>query len=61
MWIKTKDGWYLHEVRGVCFVSWVSEKDKANATVFPKDKIDGWLILMSDLSGKDLIAVEPHV
>lgn len=60
MWIKNKDEWYVYEIRGVCFVTWVSELDKANAANFPKEKISGWLSLVADIAGEDLVAVEPH-
>lgn len=60
MWIRTVDtNWYIFEVRGVCFVSWVSSKDKANAAVFPKNNISRWVSVLEEISGHALEAVEP--
>jgi len=59
MWIRTKDGWYIHELRGVSYVSWVIEADKENALLFPLDKIDEWIELMRRWTGKELEAVKP--
>lgn len=61
MWIRTKQGWYVCELRGVCFVTWVNTQDKANAAVFPKDKIDEWVKVISDMTSESLEAVEPFV
>ena len=61
MWIRTLDGWYICELRGVVFVTWVSVADKAHAAVLPKDKIDDWIRVMSAMTGKNLEAVEPLV
>lgn len=61
MWIRTKDGWYVHEIRGACFISWVSSADKTSAGVFPTNRIVEFLTFLSDWTGKELEAVEPHV
>jgi hypothetical protein len=61
MWIKTEDGWFICELRGVCFLTYVCEKDKANSEVFPPDQIGKWIELMDKMSGKKHIAVEPYV
>ena len=61
MWLRTKDKqWYVHELRGVCYISWVSAKDKANAAVFPKFEVDDWVEVISSLAGFELEAVEPN-
>lgn len=61
MWIRTKDGnFYVHEIRGAIYISWVSKADKANSAFFPKDKIDQWLKLIADSTELELEAIEPH-
>jgi len=59
MWIRTEDGWYVHELRGACFVTWVTAADKANAAYFPEKDIDGWIELLSKMVGIPLEAVAP--
>lgn len=59
MWIRTLDGWYVCEIRGVVFVTWVSEKDKAHAAQFPEDKITEWVDLLESSTGKKLQTVAP--
>ena len=56
MWIrtKTKPTWYIHELRGVCYVSWVSLMDKGHASYFPKDDIEKWIEVLSKMTGLDL-------
>lgn len=59
MLIRTKCGkWYVSEMRGVVRVSWVYAKDKEYALSFPKDKIDGWVDVVSSIAGLELEAVE---
>ena len=62
-WIRTKRDawWYISELRGAVFVTWVNSRDKANAFNFPADKIDEWLKLMEDMTGEELEAVVPFV
>ena len=58
MWIGSLDGeWYVHEIRGVCFVSFVPMKDKGHALVFPKENIREWVHIMSELTGRPLQAI----
>jgi len=58
MKIRTKDGnWYVCELRGVVFISWVSRSDRDHAAKFPKDGIDKWVDLLSDMAGQPLEAV----
>jgi hypothetical protein len=62
MWLRTIDAkWYIHELRGACYVSWVSAKDKANSAIFPKGEISKWKELLSEMTGLDIEAVEPFV
>lgn len=61
MWISTADGqWFIHEIRGVVFVSWVQHSDKANAAVFPEDQAPLWLEIMKQATIRDdLVLVRP--
>lgn len=61
MWIRTKTvpAWYVHEIRGVCYVSWVSSIDKGQAAVFPEDSAKGWANILSKMSGFDLEIIKP--
>ena len=61
MWIRTKTipAWYIAELRGVCYITWVSEKDKAHATIFPVEKIGEWIDVVDDLTGFNNEAVRP--
>ena len=57
MKIKTADGqWYICEIRGACFITWVSKKDKERAAVFPANKVADWIRLLSDWTGLSLDA-----
>ena len=61
MWIRTKDGsFYVHNIHGAVYASWVSKKDKANSAYFPRNKIDQWLELLAVTADLELEAVEPH-
>jgi hypothetical protein len=52
-YISNADGtMYVHEVRGVCFISWVLEKDKEHAAKFPADRAVEWSRLIADISGQ---------
>ena len=58
--ISTPDKkWYVHELRGVCYVSWVQEKDREKAAAFPAERIEGWLEVLRDSTGLDLVEVAP--
>lgn len=59
MWIRTKDDWYVCEIRSSGFITWVEYKDKANARHFPISEVDEWLILIAEYTGKEIEAVEP--
>lgn len=51
---------FVYELRGVCFLTWVSSKDKGYAAVFPKHEIEKWVSILSDMAGDDLTAIEPY-
>ena len=61
MWIRNKAGFYVCELRGVCFITWVKAQDKAHSAVFPKDNIDEWVRVVSKMAGEPLEAVELFV
>ncbi len=59
MWLRTEDGYYISEIRGVVYVTWVSEQDKAHAAVFPNELISEWRFIMERTTGKYLEAIVP--
>ncbi|GAG90803.1 unnamed protein product [marine sediment metagenome] len=61
MWIRTKTvpAWYIHEIRGVCYVSWVSSIDKGQAAVFPEEYAIKWAEILSETTGFDLEIIKP--
>ena len=63
MWLRTKTNpsWYIHEIRGACYVSWVSVKDKAEAQTFSADSVKDWAKVLSKMTGFDLEIVKPFV
>lgn len=55
MWLRTIDGkWYVHELRGVVYVSWISYRNRSHALTFPEDKILEWQKIVEDISGMGL-------
>jgi len=55
VWIRTKDGnWYIFELRGVCFVSWVNKKDKDKALVFPEKEVQKWISIITERTDFEL-------
>ena len=61
MWIATSDHqWFIHEIRGAVFVSWVQASDKAHACVFPEGRAHQWLETMKQAASRDdLVLVRP--
>lgn len=51
---KTKPAFYVHEIRGVVFISWVLEKDRVEAMVFPSTNVDRWRDILSEMAEVDL-------
>jgi hypothetical protein len=51
--IKTSDGWYVHELRGVVYVTWVCGANREHALVFHCDQpaIENWCVLIHDMTG----------
>jgi hypothetical protein len=59
MWIRTKDKkWYICELCGVNYVTWVTKQDILFALIFPADKIDDWVMIMESMTGKKLEKVK---
>lgn len=54
MLLKNKDGYYVHKLHGVLYVSWV--RDIRDALHFPKNHIN-WHRIVSDMVVETLIAV----
>jgi len=48
---------YVYELRGVCFLTWVNEVDISQAMIFPKEEIKKWVDVLSSFAKSDLIAV----
>lgn len=62
--IATADGrWFVHRLHGVCYVSWVSAKDKAEAERFPAERSQQWLENLKEMTGMDDLKVvnDDHV
>lgn len=54
--IKTDDGqWFVCELRGVCFVTWVHISDKDRALGFPAEKAEQWRQILESWTGLNLI------
>jgi hypothetical protein len=52
--ISTADGrWFIHRLHGVCYVSWVEARDKAEAERFPPERSQQWLENMQQMTGMD--------
>ena len=57
--IATADGrWFIHRLHGVCYVSWVSAKDKEEAERFPLERSQQWLENMKEMTGMDDLRLE---
>ena len=51
--IATADGrWFVHRLHGVCYVSWVSAKDKEEAELFPAELGQQWLEILQEMTGR---------
>jgi len=61
MWLRTKNGFYVHELRGVVYVSWVFEKDREHAAIFPTKDIEKWRDTIADMTGFELDIVQSNV
>ncbi len=63
MWIRTKTvlPWYIHKIKGICYVSWVSSADKGHAACFPEDSAEAWAEILSEMTGLKLEIIKPFV
>jgi len=58
MFIMTEDkNWYVCELRGVSFITWVHWKDKEYALNFggSKEAVQKWTVALEKVTGLDLI------
>lgn len=61
VYLTNQDGsMYVHELRGVVFVSWVSKAHRKKACQFPADKADQWVRIISEMTGVDCVATSPR-
>lgn len=58
---KAKPRFYVQALRGVCFVTWVSEEDRGEALQIKDDKADDWKRLIEDWQGIELEVVSEHL
>ncbi len=49
--ISSNPRWYVAELRGVVYITWVSGKDKRHALQFPEQKIKKWIELIEGMTG----------
>lgn len=59
--IRTKSAphWYVHQLRGVVFLTWVSEQDRTRAIDFSHyGTKEQWVPVLSDIAGFELEAFE---
>ena len=52
-----KTGMYVHQLRGILFISWVQEKDIEYALIFSdwyNSKPEDWLKILSNMSTEQL-------
>lgn len=60
VYITNADGsMFVHELRGVVFVTWVAKRDKGKALQFPADKAADWVKLISSMCGFECVATQP--
>ncbi len=56
--LRTNDGFYVHELRGAVFITWVTACDKERAARVPDDKANGLQIYVYDATGVDTEIVD---
>ena len=61
MWIRTKTEphLYVHELRGINYISWVIENDRSYSAVFPKHCVDSFVAVLQRMTGMDLEWIDP--
>ncbi len=61
VYITNADGsMFIHELRGVVFVTWVAKEHKEKACPFPANKADQWVKLLSEMTGVECKATTPR-
>ena len=59
-YITNKDGtMYVHELRGVVFITWVSSADKKKALAFPHDTALEWCKIVEKMTGVECSLTNP--
>ncbi len=56
--LKTNSGFYVCEIRGAVFVTWVSETDKSHAQPFENDDAKKWQEFTYKTTGVDTKIVD---
>ena len=57
VYLTSADGsMYVHELRGVVFITWVAKQHKEKALQFPADKAADWVKLISEMTGVECVA-----
>jgi hypothetical protein len=60
MYLRTVDGkWYVYRLHGAVFVSWVTAKDRHQATLFQLPNVNQWKTLLEAQTGLSLEAISP--
>ena len=59
MWLKNKAGYYVAEIHGVNYVTWVSERNKSHAAVFPEYLLSWWMEIVGKMTGEVVESVRP--
>jgi hypothetical protein len=58
--ITSKNGsMYVHQVRGVLYVSWVAKPHRDRALKIPADQASKWVKFIAELTGVACVATEP--
>jgi hypothetical protein len=59
MWLRNNQGYFVAEIHGAVYVTWVTEKDKAHAAEFPIHTLTWWIEMIAKVTGETVEAVEP--
>jgi len=52
VYITDADGkMFVHEICGICFITWVSKENKDKALKFPADQAVDWCKVIENISG----------
>jgi len=59
MSLRNKQGYFVAEIHGVNYVTWVSERHKSHAAVFPEYLLSWWIEIINKMTGEVVEAVLP--